>query len=516
MSAGDQYEIVELLGSPATYGGDDVERIDTHTAVVFLAGARAWKLKRAVTFDYLDSSTPERRKKLCEAEVELNRRTAPDTYRGVVPVTREPDGSLALGGSGPPVDWVVEMNRFDQAALLDRMAASERLDLDLMPPLGRAIARFHQGAEPRPGYGGASGILRVIDGNAIGFDDCGRGVLDPAVARQLIRLSRLELDRRRPLLDARARAGCVRQCHGDMHLRNIVVLHGAPVLFDAIEFNDDISCIDVLYDLAFLLMDMERRALPRHGNAVWNAYLQATHDFKGLAAMPLFLSCRAAIRAKTSATAASFQRDAARAGELRALARDYVALAVRLLTPPPPRLIAIGGFSGSGKSTLAVAMAPSLGAVPGAVVLRSDEIRKELCGAPPTERLGADGYAREMSKEVYATMSARARVIVRGGHSVIVDAVYGRESDRDAISRIAVDAGVMFTGFWLDAPEAMLMQRVQSRGADASDADARVVSMQCAQDAGVIRWQRIDASLAPDVVRQDVGHRLTSHAMEEI
>jgi len=301
-----------------------------------------------------------------------------------------------------------------------------------------------------------------------------------------------------------------------MHLRNIVVLHGAPVLFDAIEFNDDISCIDVLYDLAFLLMDMERRALPRHGNAVWNAYLQATHDFKGLAAMPLFLSCRAAIRAKTSATAASFQRDAARAGELRALARDYVALAVRLLTPPPPRLIAIGGFSGSGKSTLAVAMAPSLGAVPGAVVLRSDEIRKELCGAPPTERLGADGYAREMSKEVYATMSARARVIVRGGHSVIVDAVYGRESDRDAISRIAVDAGVMFTGFWLDAPEAMLMQRVQSRGADASDADARVVSMQCAQDAGVIRWQRIDASLAPDVVRQDVGHRLTSHAMEEI
>ena len=189
---------------------------------------------------------------------------------------------------------------------------------------------------------------------------------------------------------------------------------------------------------------------------------------------------------------------------------------MRLLTPPPPRLIAIGGLSGSGKSTLAVATAPLLGGVPGAVVLRSDEIRKELCGVPPTERLGANSYAPEISKQVYATMSARANDIVRGGHSVIVDAVYQRESDRDAIARIAADAGVTFTGFWLDAPEGMLIERVQSRRADASDADAHVISMQRAQDAGVIRWQRVDASLPPDVVQEDVAHRLTSHAMEEI
>jgi aminoglycoside phosphotransferase family enzyme/predicted kinase len=434
----------------------------------------------------------------------------------VVPVTREADGSLALDGLGAPVDWVVEMNRFDQAALLDRMAASGRLDLDLMPRLGSAIARFHRSAEQRPGFGGANGILRVIDGNANGFDEFGAGIFDSDATRELIQLSRLELDRRRPLLDARARAGYVRQCHGDLHLRNIVRLHDEPVLFDAIEFNDDISCIDVLYDLAFLLMDLERRALPRHANAVWNACLRVTHDLEGLAAMPLFLSCRAAIRAKTSATAASFQRDAARAGELRAMARDYLALAARLLKPPPARLIAIGGFSGSGKSTLALAIAPSIGAVPGAVVLRSDEIRKELCGVPLTERLGSDGYAREMSQEVYATMSARASVIVRGGHSVIVDAVYGRERDRDAIARIAADADVMFTGFWLDAPDAILVDRVQSRRSDVSDADPRVISMQRAQDNGVIRWERLDASLAPDVVRQNVEHQLTPRAMEEV
>jgi aminoglycoside phosphotransferase family enzyme/predicted kinase len=430
-------------------------------------------------------------------------------------VTREPDGSLALGGAGAPVDWVVEMNRFDQAALLDRMAAGGRLHLDLMPRLGAAIARFHQKAERRSGYGGASGILRVIDGNAIGFDEFGQR-LDPAVWPRVICESRRELDRRRRLLDARARAGFVRQCHGDLHLRNIVLLDGEPVLFDAIEFNDDISCIDVLYDLAFLLMDLQRRALPQHANAVWNAYLRATGDLEGLAAMPLLLSCRAAVRAKTSATAASFQRDAARAEELRALARDYVALAGRLLKPPPARLIAIGGFSGSGKSTLALSIAPSIGAVPGAVVLRSDEIRKELYGIPLTERLGSDGYAPDISEKVYATMPARANVIVRGGHSVIVDAVYGGQRHRDAIERVASDAGVMFVGFWLDAPETTLIDRVQSRRADVSDADARVISLQRAQDAGVIRWARVDASPGPDVVCQDVEHRLASLAMEEI
>ena len=511
----DQAEIVELLGCSSTHGGAVVERIDTHTAVVFLAGSRAWKLKRAVKFDYLDSSTAERRKQLCDAEVELGRRTAPDVYCGVVPVTRESSGALALGGAGVPVDWVVEMNRFDQTALLDRLAAGGRLALNLMPRLGEAIARFHQTAEGRPDHGGASGILRVIDGNAIGFEEYGRGALYTPVWSRLICQSRIELDRRRPLLDARVRAGFVRQCHGDLHLRNIVLLHGEPVLFDPIEFDDDIACIDVLYDLAFLLMDLWRRALPRHANAVWNAYLHATGDLGGLAAMPLLLSCRAAVRAKTSATAAYFQHDANRAGELRAQAREYLALAARLLKPLPSRLVAIGGFSGTGKSTLALALAPSIGAVPGAVVLRSDEIRKQLCGVPLTERLGPEGYTREVSERVYAAISSRANVIVRG-HSAIVDAVYAREIDRDGIERVAANAGVAFAGFWLDAPEATLVGRVQSRHSDASDADARVVSVQRAQDTGAIRWTRVDASLGPDAVRQSVERRLESEAMEEI
>jgi len=504
----DQSRIIELLGLPATHHGAEVERIDTHTAVVFLAGARALKLKRAVRFDYLDASTAERRRQLCTAEVELNRRTAPGIYRGVVPVTRERDGSLALGGAGTPVDWVVEMNRFDETALLDRIAAGGRLELDVMPRLGEAIARFHREARRRPEYGGSAGIRRVIDGNATGLDEFGKGVLDPDVSQQLIGESRRELERHGLLLDARARAGFVRQCHGDLHLRNIVLLDGEPVLFDAIEFNDDIACIDVLYDLGFVLMDLWHRALPRHANAAWNAYLRATGDLEGLAALPLLLSCRAAVRAKTSATSGSFQRDAAQAGELRALAREYATLATRLLRPPPARLIAIGGYSGSGKSTLALAMAPSIGAVPGAVVLRSDEIRKELCGRPLTERLTPDGYAPEVSEQVYAALSARADVIVRGGHSVIVDAVYRREYRREAIERVAANADVPFAGFWLDAPAATLVDRVQSRRTDVSDADAGVIGVQRAQDGGMMRWTHIDASPGADDVRRSVEHRL--------
>src|SRR5688500_8052564 len=142
----DQTPVIEFLASPSTHGGTSVERIDTHTAMVFLAGSRAYKLKRAVLFDYLDFSTPERRQMLCEAEVRLNRRTAPELYRGVVAVTREHDGPLALGGAGTPVDFVVEMNRFEQEALFDRLAEAGRLDIGLMPALATAIAEFHTAA----------------------------------------------------------------------------------------------------------------------------------------------------------------------------------------------------------------------------------------------------------------------------------------------------------------------------------------------------------------------------------
>ncbi len=497
-----QTEVIDFLASPSTHGGAAVERIDTHTAIVILAGARAWKLKRAVRFDYLDFSTMDRRKAMCETEVRLNRRTAPSVYRGVIAVTRERDGSLALGGSGTPVDWVVEMHRFEQETLFDRLAARGRLDVELMSPLADAIAHFHLAAEHRTDHGGTTGMAWVIEGNAAGFAEYGTNVLEPSACFRLTDDTCAELDRRGALLDARRAAGDVRQCHGDLHLRNIVLLDGRPTLFDAVEFNDEIACIDVLYDLAFLLMDLWRRRLPQHANAVWNGYLAETADLEGVSLLPLFLSCRAAVRAKTSATAARFQSAPERAGELRELARDYLTLAESLLHPPEPCVLAIGGFSGSGKSTLGRALAPSVGAVPGAVVVRSDEIRKRLCGVPPLERLDPQGYAPEISRRVYATVAERAAAVVRAGHSVIVDAVFARPLDRTAIERVATGASVPFVGLWLDAPEAVLIGRLRDRRRDPSDANTDVVRMQLAQDTGVIGWRRIDASPAAAVVSQ--------------
>lgn len=515
MITGDQSEVVAFLASPSTYGGAAVERIETHASIIFLAASRAWKLKRAVWYDYLDFSTVERRRAMCEAEVRINRRTAPHLYRGVVAVTRQPDGSLALGGSGTPIDWLVEMVRFDQDGLFDRLAARGTLDLALMRSLVTAIARFHESAEHRPDRGGAAGMHWVVDGNIAGLAEQGAGLLDPAACAELARDARAELDRHSRLLDARRDGGFVRQCHGDLHLRNIVLIGERPTLFDAIEFNDEISCTDVLYDLAFLLMDLWRRQLPRHANAAWNGYLSESRQFEGVPLLPLFLSCRAAVRAKTSATAANLQRDPQRKCELQDMAREYLAMAQRLLHPPPPCLIAIGGFSGSGKSTLAKALAPLIGAVPGALVLRSDEIRKQLCGVSPLYRLGPEGYTAEVTQRVYATMADWALQVLPSGHPLILDAVFARCADREAIERLAAAAHVPFVGLWLEAPESVLIARSEQRRLDASDANAAVIRGQLAERAGAIAWHAIDASRSPDEVFRTVAEMLRERLKDE-
>ena len=500
----DQAEVVALLEAPRTHGGEAVARVDTHGARVFVAGDRAWKLKRAVRYDYMDFSTPERRRACCEAEVRLNRRTAPGLYLGVVAVTREASGSLALGGDGRPVDWVVEMQRFQQDALLDQLGEAGRLELGVMDALAEAVARFHAMAEPRRDRGGHAAMAWIVDGNEKGFAEYGR-TLDPASCAAVTAGTRAALTAHGDALDARRDAGFVRQCHGDLHLRNIVLLEGVPTLFDAIEFNDVLACIDTHYDLAFLVMDLWRHRLPRHANAVWNGYLARTRDLGGLPLVPLFLSCRAAVRAMTSAMAATLQADAARARALEALAGEYLEMAGALLVPPPPGLVAIGGFSGSGKSTLARGLALSLGGVPGAV-LRSDEIRKELSDAPALERLGPEAYTAAMSARVYETLFARARTVLHAGHSAVLDAVFAQDGERAQAEAIARQVGVAFTGLWLEAPEPVLCARVDGRRDDASDAGASVVRMQLARGAGSPAWARVDATPGErEVLRQAAG-----------
>lgn len=488
--------VAAFLADPASHGGAAVERVETHAAVVFLAGERAYKLKRAVRYPYLDYSTVERRHAACVEELRLNRRTAPSLYLGLDSVVRRADGTLAFGGEdaagGAALDWLVVMRRFPQDALLDRVAERGGLDEALVRDLADAVTAFHQAAAPLPDGGGAMAMREVVEGN-IAEMRANPSLFPPERVERLAGASSAALERMAPLLEERRRGGFVRHCHGDLHLRNIVNLDGRPVLFDGIEFDERLAVIDVAYDLAFLLMDLERRGLRSFGNAVLNRGLDVTEDYGALALLPLFLSARAAIRAKVAASTAALRPDenAARTSEREATA--YLDHALAMLEPPPPRLVAIGGLSGSGKTRLARALAPSLGASPGAVVLRSDALRKRLGGVAETERLPAEAYTPAMTERVYAGLLERAGIVLTAGHAVVLDAVHARPDERAAVARLAAEAGVRFDGIWLDTPLDTRIARIAARRGDASDATAEVAERQDVYDLGPLEWLRTNA-----------------------
>ena len=493
----DQREVAAFLSQPATHGGQAVERIDTHASMVFLAGDLAYKVKRAVAFPYMDFSTLERRRAFCEKEILLNRRTAPDLYLRAMAIRRGPAGGLSLGGAGEVVEWAVVMRRFDQDSLFDRLAAAGRLTDSLLRDLADAVAGFHQAAEPV--FEGAGDPAWVIDENAQEFPEF-PALFRAEEAARLTRESRAALARVAPLLARRRAAGLVRRCHGDLHLRNICLHQGRPTPFDAIEFNDRIACIDVVYDLAFLLMDLDLRGHRAGANLVLNRYLARRDGPEALAALPLFLSLRAAVRAKVSASAADSQPDRAARERAEAEARGYFDAALTYLAPPPARLVAVGGLSGSGKSTLARALAPEVGAAPGALHLRSDLLRKVLLEVEELDVLPEAAYRPEVNAEVYGLMLSRAREALAAGHAVVLDAVYARPEERAAAEALAREAGVGFAGLWLEAPGDTLQSRVAARTGDASDATPAVVAGQLALDTGEIAWRRIDAGGPPAAV----------------
>ncbi len=498
-SADDQAAVIAFLSDPASHpGADTVTRIDTHAAIVFLAGNDAYKLKRAVRYPFLDFSTLEKRRTTCLHEIEVNQANAPQIYLGVVPVTRDADGDLAIDGDGTPVDWLVHMVRFDHTRTLDRIADQGPLATDLIDALAHELVRAHERAPRRDPAPWIADLRHYVDQNAVAFDEHA-AVFDRGQARRLIDSSIAEYDCIRPLLEARGAAGYIRLCHGDAHLGNIVLIAGQPVLFDAIEFDDVIATSDLLYDLAFLLMDLWERGHAFEANRTLNRYLvESRRDdhYDGLAALPFFLMMRAAIRAKVTA-AGRLYRDEAEASRMAVEARAYFDAAQAFLEPTSPRLVAVGGLSGSGKSTAAADIAAEIGRAPGAVVVRSDVLRKQLFGVAETEHLPPHGYGPEVTEAVYEKLYATIARILKTGHSAIADAVFSLPQERDAIEAVARSIGVPFDGLWLEAPEAVLARRVTVREGDASDADAQVVHNQTSADVGPISWHIIDASGTP-------------------
>ncbi len=476
--AAPQAETIALLRRLS--GADPVE---THISLVFVGRDTVWKLKKAVRLPFLDFTSLEARRHFTQRELELNRPAAPGLYRDVVPVVRRPDGRLALAeakGAQPVLDWVLRMAPVPPADFLDAIAESGNFTPDSQDAVADAVAAYHTALLPLPDV--TPPMRQIAIGNVPSALQAG---LDPAAVHAWRDAELAALDALAPWLRQRAQAGYVRRAHGDLHLGNLCLWQGRPVPFDALEFDETLATIDLAYDLAFLLMDLDHRVSRAAANRVMNRYIARTGDADLVRGLPAFLSMRAMVRAHVEARSGHTDRSG-----------PYMNAALAYLRPMPPVVVAVGGLPGTGKSTLARALAPRLGRAPGALVLRSDEIRKRQHDVPPEHRLPPEAYTEAASKTVFTTLAEDTRRAAAGGHCVVADATFLDPAHRRAVENAACDAGVPFIGLWLQAPIQDLERRVIARSGDASDATLAVLRQAAQHDVGAGNWHPIDAASA--------------------
>ncbi|HEU4592732.1 MAG TPA: AAA family ATPase [Steroidobacteraceae bacterium] len=447
----------------------EVRLVETHISWVLLTGEYAYKLKRPVHYPFVDLRAPEHRAFLCEEEVRLNRRFAPELYLGVCPVVAK-DGGLRIGGDGPAVEHVVRMRQFDRKEELDRLIEAGEVAPPELEAFGRELALIHArlplvGAQPWGTFERVSGLLRA------NLAECRQSAGKFGTAAQVDAASAVleaHLRSLEPRIAAR-RAQRIRECHGDLHARNLVRWQGRLAAFDCLEFEPAFRWIDVADEVAFLWMDLIARHRRDLATAFLRGYLDESGDHELCRLLPLYGGHRALVRAKVAALEGSAAQH-----------RDYLDCARELLSPRPPRLIAMSGFSGSGKSWLARQLAPRLDALH----LRSDVERKRLAGLKPTahshSRVGEDLYSSEASARVYEHLARCADAALSGGIAVIVDATFARRAERARFAELARSHGGALTVIFCDAPLPVLQARIaqRERTPDASEADLDVLAWQ--------------------------------------
>jgi aminoglycoside phosphotransferase family enzyme/predicted kinase len=498
LAVSDQARLVAALrADPTRLDAADVTvaLTETHISWVLLAGDFAYKIKKAVDFGFLDFSTLDKRHCYCQEELRLNRRLAPQLYLDVVPIS----GSVVapqLNGSGDAVEYAVKMRRFPAAAQFDLMLAQGTLEASHIAAVARRIADFHRAeasAAPDSPYGAATAIHQPSQQNFLQIRPHLDQSADLARLQTLLAWSENEFERLKTIFAQRKQKGFIRECHGDLHLGNLALFEGEVAPFDCIEFNDNLRWIDVISEIAFLVMDLHDRRRPDFAWRLLNAYLEQTGDYAGLAVLRYYLVYRALVRAKVACLSSA--QDVMEGAALEQF-RDYLALADTFTRPSRPFIIITHGLSGVGKTTLAGELATTLGAIH----IRSDIERKRLfgldAGARSGSELDAGLYTAQAHQQTYRRLAELAQTIVEAGFPAIVDAAFLKHAEREAFRQLAVNMKAGFVLLDLQAPPEILQQRIEQRekqGLDASEATIAVLHRQLTYDEPVAENEKCRA-----------------------
>jgi hypothetical protein len=479
--------LIQALHRPACYDHpvQDIRLVETHISWVLLTGPYAYKIKKPVNLGFLDFSSLEKRRFYCEEELRLNRRLAPSLYLEVVSITGSP-ASPVLSGNGEAIEYAVKMVQFPEEARLDRMLVRGELRPQHIDLLAQELAGFHGriavAGNDKP-FGDPDHVYEPVRQNFIQIRsriEAG----DKAPLQRLESWSETSFAELRMTFENRKRGGFIRECHGDAHLANMVWLEQRAMLFDCLEFSANLRWIDVMSELAFLVMDLDDRGRPDLARRALNGYLEHTGDYTGLAVFRFYQVYRALVRAKVACIRLS-QSGLSDTEKTRGREeyRGYTNLAGRYTQPPPPALIITHGLSGSGKTWLSQQLLEALDAVR----VRSDIERKRLHGLAPAERSGsgiASGiYAPDASRRTYAHLAELAATILRAGHTVIVDAAFLKHSQRDQLHTVANERRVPFVILDIEVTENILRQRLRQRAAqqhEVSEAGLTVLDHQLA------------------------------------